>query len=65
MKELKIQLLSFSIGENMKYAIEDDGIYKVDVIHDAALKILVVPKDIVLEAAKRYNACDTDSLMDK
>ena len=47
----------------MNYAIEDDGIYKVEVVKNVALKTLLVPKDIVLEAAKRYLTYKTASLM--
>lgn len=42
----------------MKYSIEDDGIYKVETIGKVALKTLVVPKDILLEAAKQYEKFD-------
>lgn len=38
----------------MQYSIEDDGVYKVEIIGKLALKTLVLPKDILLEAAKQY-----------
>lgn len=47
----------------MKYSIEDDGIYKVEIIKNVALKTFLVPKDIVLEAAKKYDAYETASFM--
>lgn len=49
----------------MKYSIEDDGVYRVDIINNVVLKIMLVPKDIVLEAAKKYSAYETNTLMDK
>lgn len=54
-------MLPFSFRkEIMQYSIEDDGIYKVEIIRNIALKTFLVPKDIVLKAA---NAYETDSLM--
>ncbi len=40
--------------EIMQYSIENDGVYKVEIIGKVALKTLVLPKDILLEAAKQY-----------
>ncbi len=47
----------------MKYAIEEDGIYKVEIIKNVALKTLLVPKDIVLKAAEEYKTSETKSFM--
>lgn len=48
----------------MQYSIENDGIYKVEIVNDkVALKTLLVPKDIVLKAAEKYTACETQTLM--
>lgn len=44
--------------EIMQYSIEDDGIYRVEIIGKVALKTLVLPKDILLEAAKQYKEID-------
>lgn len=38
----------------MQYSIEDDGVYRVEIIGKVALKTLVLPKDILLKAAKQY-----------
>lgn len=52
-------MLPFSFRkEIMQYSIEDDGIYKVEIIGKVALKTLVLPKDILLEAAKQYKEID-------
>lgn len=47
----------------MRYSIEDDGIYKVEIINNLALKTLLVPKDIVLKAAAKYGTYETNPLM--
>lgn len=52
-------MLPFSFRkEIMQYSIEDDGIYKVEIIRNIALKTFLVPKDIVLKAAKQYKEID-------